>query len=443
VTTGTGGKMTFSGNGGYFKDNDYSTYAPIMVTGTKGNYGGISFDGAFAWMNSGSAHIGLYNDTNNEWMFLGYPNGALYFYYNGVHQVSTSSDGMVRATKGAYYHNESSSYTSGGITFSTSAWRGPMTTKHNVAGVWKDPTISINVAGVWKTPDVSINVAGTWKAAYSALAVSIDVNGRTNYRENANCYAGASFYTSGVNYEYNATASLISVGNWLDSGSASDVWLLWTRTGGTLSDWNSIDSGDTRVQVTVNRSWRIVRSSNGISTIIGYWRAYDAASGGNLLDTGPTGTYSAEYDFNSCPTCCFTPDTLVTLGSGLQVRIDKVREGDQIKVKCPVDGTYKSEAVDQIIVREDTPIFRLHLHDGTHLDTSPDHPIHVRGKGYSSLHPFDYKDFGVPEQLSAGDWITHESGPARQIIRIEQRPNAPLVYTFTNMHWFANGNLVG
>ena len=118
-----------------------------------------------------------------------------------------------------------------------------------VAGVWQaDAAPEVKVSGVWNTcSEVNVKVAGVWETAYSGLSVSIDVNGRTNWRENLNCFGGAAFYTSGVNYEITASASYSSVGNWLDSGTASDVWIQWVRTGGTLSAWNSINPGTGRV----------------------------------------------------------------------------------------------------------------------------------------------------------------------------------------------------
>jgi hypothetical protein len=317
-----------------------------------------------------------------------------------------------------------------------------MSTKINVAGVWKSPTPKINVAGTWKAPSIKINVAGTWKSVYSPLAVNIAVNGRFNTRLNNTCYAGAYFTSSNFQYEYTATAGGSSLGNYVTTGSTSDVWLQWTRTGGTLSDWNSLDAGDGRVNAGTSRYWRLYRSSIGVNTIIGYWKAYDAASGGTLLDTGASGTYSATYEFESCPTCCFVTGTMVTMGSGLEMPIERVREGDSIMVKCPVDGVLKSEAVQEIVVRERVPIFELIFEDGSTLKTSPDHPIHVKGKGYSSVHPFEYKDLGIPEQLSVGDRVTHISGPSREIKYIRFLETAPIVYTFTNMYWFANGNLV-
>jgi hypothetical protein len=84
-------------------------FGAIQTTGSKGGYGGISMDGNFALMNSGSAHVGLYDDINNEWIWLAYPNSRISLYYNGVSKFSTESYGAyvagnvraVSATAGA------------------------------------------------------------------------------------------------------------------------------------------------------------------------------------------------------------------------------------------------------------------------------------------------------------------------------------------------------
>lgn len=321
-----------------------------------------------------------------------------------------------------------------------------MSTKINVSGVWKEPTPSINVSGVWKDPDnIKINVAGTWKEVYSGLAVSIDVNGRSNTRINATVYSGASFYTSGINYEYTSTGGLFNVGTWLDSGTASDVWIQWVRTGGTLSAWNSINPGTGRLQMTTTRNYRLVRSSAGTNTIIGYFRAYDAASGGNLLDTGPSGTYSAFYEYSGCPLCCFTPETPVTLASGLEVPIGQLKAGDKILVKRPENGEMTWERIGEIIEVYNRVMYTVYFDDGTAFNVSDDHPLSVEGKGYAAINPvYDYKDLMVSliDKLQVGDEITKLDGTSSKIVRIERFDYPGKVLTLSNSFWFANGKLV-
>lgn len=88
------GALTFSGNSGTLGDNTTSTYSPLITTGSKGGYGGISLDGNFTLMNSGAAHVGLYNDVNDEWMMLAYPNDRIQLYFNGSEKLRTTSTGV-------------------------------------------------------------------------------------------------------------------------------------------------------------------------------------------------------------------------------------------------------------------------------------------------------------------------------------------------------------
>lgn len=160
-------------------------------------------------------------------------------------------------------------------------------TKINVAGVWKTPSsIKINVAGVWKSPSsIKANVAGVWKTVFpGGPSVSLASNGDFNFRSVGTCYGGLQINSNGIEYEYTNTGGTTSLGNWLDSGLNSEVWILMTLISGT---WNSLNAGTTRLQCSTTRSWRISRSSAGTHTVTARFRAYDAASGGNLLsDTG-------------------------------------------------------------------------------------------------------------------------------------------------------------
>lgn len=322
-----------------------------------------------------------------------------------------------------------------------------MSTKINVAGVWKEPTPSINVAGVWKTPDnIKINVSGVWKEVYSGgPTVNISANGRVNYRYGAICYGGAYYLTTGLEYEYTATAGGSNVGTWLTSGSNSEVWVQWVRTGGTLSAWNSINPGTGRLQMSSSRYYRASRNLTGISTIIGYFRMYDAASGGNLLDTGATGTYSMEYDFDACPLCCFTPETLVRMASGLDVPIGQLKAGDKVLIKRPENGEMTWEKIGEIIEVSGRTMYTMYFEDGSHFNVSDDHPISVEGKGYAAINPvYTYKNLGLDQidTVKVGDLVTTLSGPSVRITKIVPLDYPGTVITLSNSFWFANGKLV-
>jgi len=71
-------------------------------------------------------------------------------------------------------------------------------------------------------------------------------------------------------------------GTWLDGGSSSEVWVQRVITSGTL---NHADPGSGRLQLSSSRQFGVTRSTTGTSTVDLTYNFYDAASGGNLLDS--------------------------------------------------------------------------------------------------------------------------------------------------------------
>jgi hypothetical protein len=153
---------------------------------------------------------------------------------------------------------------------------------------------------------------GIWKPLYPELdqgeVVSATADGDTNYEwylEQTYCYAGVQFRAAGSEYECNSQGSFISyIGDWLTSGSGSNVWVAFTKTGGNASAWDSGQTDGTRYQLNVNRDFYILDSPPGLNarTIEGYFQFYDAASGGNILDRAPdsgSSTWSAHSDNNT------------------------------------------------------------------------------------------------------------------------------------------------
>jgi|SRR5210317_665698 len=137
---------------------------------------------------------------------------------------------------------------------------------------------------------------GIWKPLYPEIeqgeVVNATANGDTNYEwylDQSYCYAGAQFRASGAEYECDSTGSWISyVGDWLTSGSSSNVWVAFTRTAG-ITAWDSGQTNGTRYQLNVDRNFYVLDSPPGLNSraIEGYFQFYDAATNGNLLDRAP------------------------------------------------------------------------------------------------------------------------------------------------------------
>lgn len=254
------------------------------------------------------------------------------------------------------------------------------------------------------------------------------------------CWVGVRFNSAGTEHQRNASGTWAgSVGNWLDQGVPGDVWVEFIRTAGETK-WDN-RSSSTRYNLAATLDFSSSDSDIGspLFTITGYFRFWDAASGGSLLDQTTTGqVFAADY-FNACPMCCFTPQTLITMADGSQKPIVDVGEGELIRV---LDG---QEPVSGIIVREMRAMFLLTFADERIIEASDDHPFYVEGKGYASIAPdprIDYKDLGVPQQLAIGDKVVDVEGRSNQIMSIARIDYPDKVYTFENSGFFANGMLV-
>lgn len=283
---------------------------------------------------------------------------------------------------------------------------------------------------------------------YGGLSVQIRADGRFNTRLDATCYVGAQFNSNGNEYEYSNTGSTTNAVAWLLVGSASQAYVRWVRTGGTLSDWNNLGSGvnNTPLQLSTTRSYRISRPLQGTNTIIGAFRIED--SGANILAQGPGTTWSAEYDTigGPCPLCCFTPDTPVLMADGTEKAIQDVVEGDMIAVWDFDNKRLSSEPCSGVIIMTNRPMYRLTFDDGREIRTSEDHPFEVKGVGPASINPdptVQYKNLPrTPTKLELYHPVQGSDGRPHGIMSID-RINYPwTVYTLDNHNFIANGLVV-
>lgn len=271
------------------------------------------------------------------------------------------------------------------------------------------PTVSASTANVTKNDDVS--------TTYANLRYST---------------TGEEFQNAGIGNNYST-----SRGMWLDSGNADQVWIERTITAGSL---NNVDFGSGRQQIVSNKSLGVFDSNpaaggqSATLTIV----FYDAETGGNTLQTITGLTLTATL-FNACPSCCFTPDTLVTMADHTQKRIGDIKIGDEILL-----ASKKVEEVTEIITRVERPMYKLIFEDGRVLHASVDHPIWVDGKGYCSVHPQkNYKDRGPTAKLEIGDYVVTESDVLIKLVSIDYAEYLDTVYTLGNYNYFANGIIVG
>jgi len=121
-------------------------------------------------------------------------------------------------------------------------------------------------------------------------------DGDINFRFGGTTVCGPRFFNDGDEYEYTATGSSVQVGvsgtNWLTSGDASDVWVESILTAGT---WSSGSTG-TRFQLSLTRSWNVQKSGGGFKEVTGYFKFWDAATDGNLLQQTASAVWRAENE---------------------------------------------------------------------------------------------------------------------------------------------------
>jgi hypothetical protein len=128
--------------------------------------------------------------------------------------------------------------------------------------------------------------------------VSAAANGDINFTISpTDCFAGVQFNTSGNEFESN-NAGLFnqSAGVWLDRGLSSEVWVERVVTSGS---WNNMDPGTGRWQLSTTRSFRVVETGLGSTSVTGYFKFWDAASGGTLLQQTASATYTATTQSDS------------------------------------------------------------------------------------------------------------------------------------------------
>ena len=62
--------------------------------------------------------------------------------------------------------------------------------------------------------------------------------------------------------------------------------------------------------------------------------------------------------------------------------------------------------------------------------------------GPASLSQHEYKDIGIPAELKLGDYVYIDDGTVRKLLKIEFLRKEPVVFTFSNSLFYANGILV-
>lgn len=147
----------------------------------------------------------------------------------------------------------------------------------------------MTAASVWSATPAAAQAA----AGGGSPTVSPRADGDTNVNADSvavTCWVGCDFDTDGDEWELTPEGAQTASTVWLDSGSAGDVWVEFVRTAGA-TNWDSHTSS-TRYRLNANVRFRNSQfravAGSSTKTITGYFRMWDAASGGNILWTGST-----------------------------------------------------------------------------------------------------------------------------------------------------------
>ena len=180
----------YDNNSGIYLDYVTGDYGSLQINGGgKNGYEGLSFDGRFVMMTSDSSMIGLYNDTDNEWMQLWYRNSYTSLYYNGTWEERSGSGQM----------------------YARSSYRAPIFYDSNDTGYYMDPNSTSNAAirqrgGTFHGPNTSwgqylyVGTNGWAGAAHASVASTngnLHLDAKAGYSIYLNNYVGGTTYVIG------------------------------------------------------------------------------------------------------------------------------------------------------------------------------------------------------------------------------------------------------
>ena len=164
------------------------------------------------------------------------------------------------------------------------------------------------------------------------------------------------------------------------------------------------------------------------------------------VDVEQTDTYivsaSSPFIVHNAP--CFVAGTKVHIEDKGITNIEDVEVGDKVISYNHNNDTVEYKEVLKVRTKENENVVTYVFENGTELTGTPDHPLFVNGKGYSSYYPKQTKDdSGLDvEQILLGDEVLHMDGYGVTIIDIIENEETQVVYNLdevdTNNNFFAN-----
>ena len=180
----------YDNNSGIYFDYPTGDYGSVQINGGgKNGYEGLSFDGRFVMMTSDSSMIGLYNDTDNEWMQLWYRNSYTSLYFNGTWEERSGSGQM----------------------YARASYRAPIFYDSNDTGYYMDPNSTSNAAirqrgGTFHGPNTTwgqylyVGTNGHATGSHASVAATngnLHLDAKAGYSIYLNNYVGGTTYVIG------------------------------------------------------------------------------------------------------------------------------------------------------------------------------------------------------------------------------------------------------
>jgi len=276
-------------------------------------------------------------------------------------------------------------------------------------------------------------------------------NGKTT--DGGQCNANVVLLVSANGYFGHTYANLASAHVWLrhDSepsdttlGAYFDVRVTKITGGNTSIAWVG-EANNSWLNLNANRIWsmNVISPTDGPNVkfalaTIEFRRNSDSVvlSSSTVRLTGEADSTPGTHG-SPCSTCCFTPETLITMADFSTKPIYMVQVGDSIRSRSG------DKVVTEVITRQFREMYRITFFDGRILNVSEDHPLFVKDKGYAAINPVGmYKDLGMPMYLRVGDHVIDLNGGENEIVSITDLDYPDTVYTFAESEFYANGMLV-
>jgi RHS repeat-associated protein len=151
------------------------------------------------------------------------------------------------------------------------------------------------------------------------------------------------------------------------------------------------------------------------------WQTFGAAAGGVALQ-------------RLASLICFVEGTPVVLADGTTKPIEQVQVGDRVLARDEESGKIEAKRVTQVFERETEATLVLTFANGEQIETTPEHPFYVEGRG-----------FVAAGQLAIGTAIVTRAGPAVKLTQVERKAGAKKVYNFEveDLHTYFVGKADG